>query len=86
MELKTISAVRDVLRCKVMNLWLCIPAGLEGFGESRSKWVEEESLLYKERSGLLPYLLTLNFFRPGRALFILLIDIIPVHAPSFHFR
>jgi len=41
-ELKTLSAEWDLLQCKVTNLWLCIPAGLEVFGESRSKWIEKE--------------------------------------------
>ena len=41
-ELKTISAEWHLLSCKVTNLWLWIPAGLEGFGERRSKWVETE--------------------------------------------
>lgn len=42
-ELKNISAERDLLRCKVTNMQLCIPAGWEGFGEGGSKRSEEET-------------------------------------------
>lgn len=54
-ELKNISAERDLFRCKVANMQLCIPAGWEGVREGGSGRNKETEWLHKECIGLFPW-------------------------------
>lgn len=54
-ELKKVSAERDLLRCKVANLQLCIPAGWESVREGGPGRNKEIGRLHKECIGLFPW-------------------------------